>query len=113
VINSKAYKVKILIHMLNAGVTPIFYPWKLYLALNNLLPGQVADPEPLVIVTNPGDPEGHEEWDVREIVNCRVYHNHHQYKAIFNSPWDKWNANPPWQPWTDFKNTCDKILAYH
>jgi hypothetical protein len=77
VINSKAYKVEIPIHMLNAGVTPIFYLWKLHLALNNPLPGQVANPEPLVIITDPGDPEAHEEWDIREIVNCRVYHNHH------------------------------------
>jgi hypothetical protein len=61
VINGKAYKVKILIHMLNTSITPIFYPWKLYLALNNPLPGQVANPAPPVIVTNPGDPEGHEE----------------------------------------------------
>jgi hypothetical protein len=61
VINSKAYEVELPIHMVNAGVTPIFYPWKLYLALNNPLPGQVADPEPLVIITNPGNPEDHEE----------------------------------------------------
>jgi hypothetical protein len=77
VINGKAYKVKIPIHMLNAGITPIFHPWKLHLASNNPLPGQVADPEPPVIVTDPGNPEAHEEWDVREIVNCHVYHNHH------------------------------------
>jgi hypothetical protein len=75
VINSKAYKVKLLIYILNTSITPIFHPWKLYLASNNPLPGQVAGPEPLVIITNPGDPEGHEEWDVREIINYYMYHN--------------------------------------
>jgi hypothetical protein len=73
VIDGKAYEVELLIHMVNAGVMPIFHPWNLHFAPNNPLPGQVADPEPLVIVTDPGDPEGHEEWDVREIVNCHVY----------------------------------------
>jgi amino acid transporter len=36
-------------------------PTVLYLALNNPLRGQVANPKPLVIITNPGNAEGYKE----------------------------------------------------
>ena len=27
--------------------------------------------------------------------------------------WDKWNAGLPWQLWTDFKRSRDKIHKFH
>ena len=92
--------------MLNNGVHPVFHPWKLHLAPNNPYPGQVQEPQPTIIVTGDedGEDELHEEWQVAEIVDCRRYEG---------SNWDEWNANPPWQPWSDFKSVADKVIQYH
>ncbi|OJJ07730.1 hypothetical protein ASPVEDRAFT_178564 [Aspergillus versicolor CBS 583.65] len=99
--------------MEEAGVTPVFHPWKLHLASNTPYPGQVEDPEVPVMIRDIGEEEPHEEWDVQEVVNCRKVRDMIQYKAIFNGEWDDWNSNPPWQPWTDFKHARDKVMEYH
>jgi hypothetical protein len=39
IINNKAYKVKLLEHLKQAGLTPIFHPLKLHLAPTNPYPG--------------------------------------------------------------------------
>ena len=39
IINNKAYKLEISQHMRDAGLTPIFHPWKLHLAPNNPFSG--------------------------------------------------------------------------
>ncbi|KAL4861189.1 hypothetical protein BDV12DRAFT_208302 [Aspergillus spectabilis] len=76
-------------------------------------PGQLEDPEPPVLIRDNTDPEAYEEWEIKEIVDCRINRGHYQYRAMFDGPWDDWNTNPPWQPWTDFKNAPEKILEYH
>ena len=56
----------------------------------------------------------HEEWEILEIVDCRETRKFGvQYKAIYIGNWDEWNANPPWQPWTDFRKSIEKFLQYH
>ncbi|KAL4947038.1 hypothetical protein BDW69DRAFT_199944 [Aspergillus filifer] len=100
--------------MEEAGVTPVFHPWKLHLASDKPYPGQVEDPEvPVMIHDVDEEEEPHEEWDVQEVVDCRSIRSGIQYKALFNGQWDDWNSNPPWQPWTDFKNAREKVLEYH
>ena len=47
---------------------------------------------------------------VRYLVDCRETTD--QYKvARFEGQWDEWNANPPWQPWTDFKNAIQSTKS--
>ena len=116
IIDNKAYELRLPDHMLNDGVHPVFHPWKLHLAPNNPYPGQVQEPQPAIIVTGDedGEDEPHEEWQVAEIVDCRETRKYGiQYKAQFEGNWDEWNANPPWQPWSDFKSAADKVIQYH
>ena len=102
--------------MLSAGLTPVFHPWKLHLAPKDPYPGQRQDPQPPILVTD-GDADGlgvQEEWDVAEVVDCRETKRYGiQYKARFTGDWDEWNANPPWQPWTDFEHAATKVLDFH
>jgi hypothetical protein len=103
--NDKAYEVELPEDLKRANVTPIFHPWKLHLAPRNPFPGQCPDPQPLVILTNDEEDE-HEEWEVLDVVDCRETKRYGvQYKARFMGNWDDWNANPSWQPWTDFTKT--------
>lgn len=114
VIDNKAYELELPDYMVTAGVCSIFHPWKLHLAPRNPYPGQNPDPQPPIMITDPEDDEPHEEWDVLDIVDCRKTRRYGtQYKARFIGNWDEWNANPPWQPWTDFKHSRDKVLQYH
>jgi hypothetical protein len=113
IIDHKAYEVKLPPQMEEAGVTPVFHPWKLHLASNDPYPGQVEDPEPPILIQDVEDEDPHEEWEIQEVVDCRLTRSGIQYKALFNGQWDDWNSNPPWQPWTDFKNARDKVMEYH
>ena len=49
-IANKAYKLKIPQQMKDAGLTPVFHPWKLYLALSNPFPGQILELGPPIQV---------------------------------------------------------------
>jgi reverse transcriptase-like protein/integrase-like protein len=114
VIDNKAYELALPDHMIAAGICPVFHPWKLHLAPKNPYPGQNPEPQPPILITGPGGDDPHEEWDVLDIVDCRKTKRYGiQYKARFIGNWDEWNANPPWQPWTDFKNAKDKVLQFH
>jgi hypothetical protein len=114
IIDNKAYELQLPDHMIAAGVTPVFHPWKLHLAPTNPYPGQVQEPQPPLLITEGSSDEQHEEWLVSEIVDCRETKRYGlQYKARFEGQWDEWNANPPWQPWTDFKHATDKVIQYH
>jgi hypothetical protein len=113
VIDNKAYEVELPEDLKRANVTPIFHPWKLHLAPMNPFPGQNPDPQPAVILTN-NEEDPHEEWEVLDVVDCRQTRRYGiQYKARFVGNWDQWNANPPWQPWADFKYAIDKVLEFH
>lgn len=82
-----------------AGLTPIFHPWKLYLAPNNPYPGQVVVPQSAFLITE-DDEEEHEESEVLEDVDCRETRRYGvRYKATDAGDWEEWNAKPPWQPW--------------
>lgn len=114
IIDNKAYELKLPQQMINDGVTPVFHPWKLHLAPNNPYPGQRREPQPPVMITVDGETEPHPEWQVDCIVDCRETRRLGlQYKATFEGNWDEWNANPPWQPWTDFRNAPEKVLEFH
>jgi hypothetical protein len=66
------------------------------------------------MITEGDDDEVHEEWEVLEVVDCRETKRFGvQYKAKYIGNWDEWNSRPPWQPWTDFKKSPDKILKFH
>jgi hypothetical protein len=56
--------------MEEAGVTPVFHPWKLHLASNDPYPGQVEDPEPLILIQDVEDEDPHEKWEIQEVVDC-------------------------------------------
>ena len=85
-----------------------------FTAPRNPYPGQNPDPQPPIMITDAGGDEPHEEWDVLDVVDCRETRKYGtQYKARFTGNWDEWNANPPWQPWTDFKHSREKALQYH
>ena len=114
VIDNKAYEVDLPEHFRKAGVTPIFHPWKLHLSPMNPYPGQSPDPQGPVMITGADNEAEHEEWDVLDIVDCRKLKRRDiEYKARFIGNWDEWNSNPPWQPWTDFKNASEKIMEFH
>lgn len=60
--------------MKDAGLTPIFHPWKMHLASDNAFPGQVLPPGPPVLISAEDDErnqENHEEWEVLEVVDYR------------------------------------------
>jgi hypothetical protein len=115
VINNKAYEVKLPEHLERAGLTPIFHPSKLHLAPTDPYPGQYQDPQPpILITTGDADDEGHEEWEIDDILDCRDTKCFGvQYKATYRGHWDQWNAAPPWQPWTDFKLAAERIREFH
>ena len=113
VIDNKAYELDIPDHLRKAGLYPVFHPWKLHLAPNNPVPGQILPEEPLIEIDD-GDGQTHTEWTVLEIVDCRKTKRFGlQYKATFSGNYDEWNTNPPWQPWTDFERSIEKVLEFH
>ena len=115
-INNKTYKLKILKTLKNAGLTPIFHLWKMYLAPNNVFLGQILPSSPLIKISTKDNKnhEAHKEWEVLEVVDCHQTKQYGvQYKATYIENWDKWNASPLWQPWTDFKRSRDKIDKFH
>ena len=96
--------------MKEAGLTPVFHLWKLHLAPSDPFPGQVLEPGPAIIV---GD-DDHDEWKVLEVVDSRKTKRYRiQYKATYMGNWDEWNSNPPWQPYSDFENSKEKIREFH
>ena len=113
-IANKAYKLDIAQHMKDAGLTPVFHPWKLHLAASNPFPGQILEPRPPVLVSSDGKDKVHEEWEVLEVVDSQKTKKYRiQYKATYMGNWDEWNSNPPWQPYSDFENSKDKIRGFH
>ena len=76
-------------------------------------PGQILTPEPPIMVASPEENETHEEWELLEIVDCRRTRKGMEYKATYIGPYDEWNTNRPWQPWTDFENAKDAVLKFH
>lgn len=111
VIDDKCYQVCLPPHIKSAGHCDLFSPDKLTLASGKPFPNQnEPPPEPEVVE----DSEGlHDEWAVKDIVDCRLFRGNVQYKATYEGNWDEWNSNPPWQDWTDFEHSADKILAFH
>ena len=113
-IANKAYELDIPQHMKDAGLTPVFHPWKLHLAPSNPFPGQILEPGPPVLVSSDDEDEAHEEWEVLEVVDSRKTKKYGiQYKATYMGNWDEWNSNPPWQPYSDFENSKNKIRVFH
>jgi hypothetical protein len=114
IIDNKAYELDLPEYLKRRGLTPIFHPWKFHLAPTNPYPGQRPEPEPPILVTEAGETDPHEEWDVLEVVDCRNMVKYGtQYKATYIGDWDEWNSNPPWQPWTDFRQAINKVLDFH
>ena len=83
-IDNKAYKLDISQQMKDAGLTPIFHPWKLHLAPTSPFPGQVLEPGPSIFVSSSDGSEAHKEWEVLEVVNSRKTKKYGvQYKATY------------------------------
>ena len=113
-IDNKAYELEIPEHLKRVGLTPIFHPWKLHLAPTNPFPGQLIEPGPPILIQEDAESSPHEEYEVLEIVECRETKKYGtQYKATSIGSWDDWNANPPWQPWTDFIRAKEEIRKFH
>ena len=100
--------------MRNAGLTPVFHPWRLHLALTNPFLGQVLKPGPPVLVSSSDKKKAHEEWKVLEVVDSQKTKKYGvQYKATCMGNWEEWNLNPAWQPYSDFENAREKIREFH
>ena len=114
-IDNKAYKLAISATLKDTGLTPIFHPWKMHLAPNNPFPGQILPSDlPIKISAKNDDNKAYKEWEVLEVVDCRKTKQYGiQYKVTYIDNWDEWNAALPWQPWTDFKRSTDKIDKFH
>lgn len=112
-IDGKAYELDVPENLRLVGVTPIFHPWKLHLAPSDPFPGQIITPEPPTLIKSPDEEDEHEEWELLEVVDCRETRKGIEYKATYVGPYEEWNTNPPWQPWTDFMNSKDEILKFH
>ena len=102
--------MKIPQQMKATGLTPVFHPWKLHLAPTDFVPGQILKPGPPIQVED----NAHEEWEVLEVVDSQKTKRYGvQYKATYMGNWDKWNSNPAWQPYSNFKNSKEKIREFH
>ena len=76
--------------MKDAGLTPIFHPWKLHLAPSNPFPGQILEPGPPVLLSSSDESKTHEEWEVLEVVDSRKTKKYGvQYKATYMGNWDE------------------------
>ena len=94
IIDNKGYKLNIPQHMRDAGLTPIFLPWKLHLVPENVFPGQVLLPEPPMLISD-DDGDTHEEWEVLDIVDCQKTKRYGvQYKATYIG---NWKAHPEYR----------------
>ena len=112
-IDNKAYELAIPQSLKEKGLTLIFDPWKLHLAPNNPFSGQILPPGPPIKISAKND-KAHKEWKVLEVIDCyQTKWYGIQYKAMYVGNWDKWNASPPWQPWTDFERSREKIHKFH
>lgn len=113
IIDNKAYELDIPKQLKEAGLTPIFHPWKLHLAPDDPFPGQILSEGPPVLISSDSE-DPHEEYEVLEVVDCRETRRYGlQYKATFIGNFDEWNSGPPWQKWTDFENAAEKVLEFH
>lgn len=113
VIDNKAYQVELPVSLAQAGVTDVFHPDRLAPAPARSFPGQHTPEQPPVFVSD-GDGTYHREWETSEIVDCRRNAaGGVEYRAKFIGDWPEWNICPPWQPWTDFVNSPQKVIDYH
>ena len=55
--------------MKDAGLTPVFYPWKLHLAPSDPFAGQILEPGLPILVSSSDGSKVH-EWEVLEVVDC-------------------------------------------
>ncbi|PYI33409.1 hypothetical protein BP00DRAFT_444685 [Aspergillus indologenus CBS 114.80] len=109
VISHKGYELARPEHREAAGSCPVFDPWKPDPPSQDPYPRQGEEP---IVALDPSD-DPHDELRIRKIVDCRLTPNGLKYKALFDGPWDKWNADPLWRKWSDFKNAPSVVIAYH
>ena len=78
----------VLQQMKKAGLTSVFYPWKLHLASSNPFSGQIFELGlPIIIGSNDN---AHNEWEVLEVVDSWKTKKYRvQYKATYMGNWDK------------------------
>ena len=113
-IDNKTYKLDISETLKDAGITPIFHPWKLHLAPNSPFPGQILPLGPPIKVSAENDNKAHKEWKVLKVVDCQKIKRYGiQYKATYVGNWNAWNGSPPWQLWIDFERSMDKVHKFH
>ena len=106
------YKLDLPQQIKKAGFIPVFHLWKLHLAPSNAFPRQIFDPGPAILIDSNNN--AHKEWKVLEIVDFPQTRRYKiQYKATYIGNWNKWNANPLWQPYINFENTVEKVCEFH
>ena len=90
-IDNKAYKLAIPETLKDAGLTPIFHPWKMHLAPHNSFSGQILLPGPSIKISAKNDnDEAHKEWKVLEVIDYRQTKQYRlQYKATYVGNWNK------------------------
>ena len=89
-IANKAYELNIPQQMREAGLTPVFHPWKLYLAPSNPFPRQILEAGPPVLVSSSDGSEAHEEWEILEVVDSQKTKRYGvQYKATYMGNWNE------------------------
>ena len=70
-IGKKAYELDISQQIKDAGLTPVFHPWKLHLAPSDSFPGQILEPGPPILVSSSDGSKAHKERKVLEVVDSR------------------------------------------
>ena len=71
-IDNKAYELDIPQTLKDAGLTPIFHPWKMHIAPNNPFPRQILPSGPLIKISAENDNnKAYKEWKVLEVVYRR------------------------------------------
>ena len=113
-IDNKAYELNISEHLKQTSLTTIFHSWELHLTPFNPFSEQVIQSGPSLLIQDDFETTSHEEYEMLEIVDCRDTKRYNiQYKTIYIESWDDWNANPSWQPWSDFMNSREEVIRFH
>ena len=88
-INNKAYKLEIPQQIKDAGLTSIFYSWKLHLAPNTPFLRQILELDPSIVVSS-NNGKAHNKWEVLEVIDSRKTKKYRiQYKATYMGNWDE------------------------
>ena len=82
-IANKVYKLDLPQQIKDAGLTTVFYRWKLHLAPSNAFLRQIFEPGPAILIDSNTE-KVHNKWKVLKIVDfCQTKRYGIQYKAVY------------------------------